>query len=40
MDDIQSQQQQLLMPLIGCQIVTNINGCKQRNILASIKNIL
>jgi len=27
-DDVQSQQQQRFKPPIGCQIVTNINGCK------------
>jgi len=40
MDDMQSQQQQHLMPPTGCQIITNINGCKQYSVSATIKNIL
>jgi len=37
MDDDQSQQQQRSNPPIGCQIVTNTNRCKLRNVLATIQ---
>jgi len=36
MDDVQSKQQQHLMPTIGWQIVTNKNGCKYRSVFATI----
>jgi len=37
MDDVQTQKQQSLMPLIGCQIITNVNGCKLQSVFSNNK---